>query len=44
LAVLTKIKGFAGGGVAVVVPGFKVYPLAVGLDPVPAGTLCGSYF
>ena len=44
LAVLRKYICFPGVGVAVVVPGFKVYPLAVGLYPVPAGTLCGSYF
>lgn len=44
IAVATKIIRFAGFGVAVVVPAFEVYPLAVGLYPVAPDPLCGSYF
>ena len=44
LAVTTEVVRFAGFGVAVVVPAFEVYPLAVGLYPVAPDPLCGSYF
>ena len=43
LPVVTKIIAFSGFGVAVVVPAFKVYTLAVGLYPVAPDPLCGSY-